>query len=40
MLKTISRNTFVLFALGFTLNATDLSAQSRDARADEASPWR
>ena len=37
MLKTISRNTFVLFALGFTLNATDLSAQSRDARADEAS---
>ena len=37
MLKTISRNTFVLFALGFTLNATDISAQSRDARADEAS---
>jgi tetratricopeptide (TPR) repeat protein len=37
MLKTISRNIFVLFALGFTLNVTDLSAQSRDARADEAS---
>ena len=37
MLKTISRNTFVLFVLGFFLSAVDLSAQSREGRADEAS---
>jgi len=37
MLKTISRNTFVLFVLGFSLSAVDLSAQSREGRADEAS---
>ena len=34
MTKTISRNIFVLLALGFTLSVTDLSAQSR---ADEPS---
>ena len=37
MFKTISRNIFVLFVLSFTLSAIDLSAQSREARADEAS---
>ena len=37
MIKTISRNTFVLLVLGFSLSAIDLSAQSREARADEAS---
>ena len=37
MLKTISRNIFVLFVLSFTLSAIDLSAQTRDGRADEPS---
>ena len=37
MLKIISRNIFVLLALGFTLSVTDLSAQSRDGKADEPS---
>ena len=37
MLKIISRNTFVLLALGFTLSVTDLSAQSRSGKADEPS---
>ena len=37
MPKTISRNIFVLLALGFTLSVTDLSAQSRSGNADEPS---
>ncbi len=37
MPKTISRNIFILLALGFTLSVTDLSAQSRGGNADEPS---
>ena len=37
MPKKISRNIFVLLALGFTLSVTDLSAQSRSGKADEPS---
>ena len=33
MPKIISRNIFVLLALGFTLSVTDLSAQSRSGNA-------
>jgi hypothetical protein len=34
MLKTISRNVFIVFALGFALSSANLSAQNR---ADEPS---
>jgi len=37
MFKKISRNVFLIAALSFSLSAIDLSAQSRDGRADEPS---
>ena len=37
MFKISSRNIFVLLALSFSLSAIDLSAQTRDGRADEPS---
>ena len=37
MFKISSRNIFVLLALSFALSAIDLSAQTRDGRADEPS---
>ena len=37
MFKKISRNIFLIVALGFSLSAIDLSAQTREGRADEPS---
>ena len=37
MFKKISRNIFLIVALGFSLSAIDLLGQSRDGRADEPS---
>ena len=37
MFEIISRNAFLLIALGFSLSVIDLAAQTRDGRADEPS---